>query len=390
MTTSRLLAALVVLAAATPAHAQQSVHDVLSFLLTNRSIPTGDFVRDQAAAAATSDTVARLLLSELSTVPITSSASGFTYRFDSALGVAVRASDSFGPVFVERSLTSGRGRASAAVTFHATSYREIDGHSLTDGTLVSTASWLKGEPAPFDVETVTLRIQTRTTLISANVGLSNRFDVGTVVPLIRVSLDGSRRDIYRGADFLQATGSAAASGIGDIIARAKLNVFQSGGSGVALAADTKFPTGDAGNLLGSGRTIVTPRAIVSFERGRAGLHGDVGYAAGGFADEWQYRTAVTVVAHSRVTVVGEVLGRRLASAVRLIETITPHPSLINVETVRLTSDARPANRVTVVGGVRWNAGSAWLLTATLLRPMTREGLRSAWVPAVTLDYSFGR
>jgi hypothetical protein len=385
-----LLAVIVVLATALPARAGQTVHDVLSFLLTNRSIPTGDFVRDQAAAAATSATVAELLLSELSTVPITSSASGFTYRFDPALGVAVRASDSFGPVFVERSLTAGRGRASIAVTFHATSYGEIDGRSLTDGTLVSTASWLKGQPAPFDVETVTLRIETRTSLVSANVGLTDRLDIGAVVSLLHVSLDGSRLDTYRGTEYLQATGAANASGLGDVIARGKFNVFQAGGSGVAVAAEARFPTGDADNLLGSGRTIVTPRVIGSLERGRAGLHGDVGYAVGGFSDEWHYRGALTVAAHSRLTVVGELLGRRLAAADRLTETIDPHPSLVNVETVRLTSDTRPANRITILGGVRWNAGAAWLLTATLLRPITRDGLRSAWVPAVTLDYSFGR
>jgi len=391
MTISRsLLAAAVVLMCASPARAGQTVRDVLSFLLTNRSIPTGDFVRDQAAAAAPSDTIAELLLTELSTVPITSSASGFTYRFDSTLGVAVRASDSFGPVFVERSLTSGRGRASIAVTFHTTSYPEIDGRSLVDGTLVSTASWLKGEPQPFDVETVMLKIETRTSLLSANVGLTDRLDVGVVVPLLRVSLDGSRLDVYRGTEFLQASGFAAASGLGDIIARGKVNLFQSGGSGIAVAAEARFPTGDADNLLGTDRTTVTPRVIGSFEHGRAGVHGDVGYAVGGFSDEWHYRTALTFVAHSRFTVVGEVLGRRPEATVRLIETIESHPSLVNVETVRLTSDARPANRVTVAGGLRWNPISAWLLTATLLRPVTRDGLRSAWVPAVTVDYSFGR
>jgi hypothetical protein len=388
--TCRLLAALVVLACASPAHAQQTVRDVLSFLMTNRSIPTGDFVQDQAAAAATSATVAELLLVELSTVPITSSASGFAYRFDSSLGVAVRMTDSFGPLFVERSLTSGRGRASLAVTLHATSYQEIDGRSLTDGTLVSTASWLTGQPAPFDVETVTLRIETRTTLISANVGVTNRLDVGVVMPLVRVSLDGSRLDNYRGTEFLQATGFAVASGIGDVIARGKFNLWQSGGSGLALGAEARFPTGDPDNLLGSGRTIVTPRLIGSFERGRAGVHGDVGYAVGGFSDEWHYRGAAAFVAHPRVTVIGELLGRRPAATVQLIETREPHPSLIGVQTVRLTSEAGPANRVTVVGGVRWNFGAAWLLTASMLRPITRDGLRPAWVPAVTVDYSFGR
>jgi hypothetical protein len=45
--------ALAVVASATPAAAQQTVSEVLSFLLTNRSIPTGDFDRDARAAEAT-------------------------------------------------------------------------------------------------------------------------------------------------------------------------------------------------------------------------------------------------------------------------------------------------------------------------------------------------
>ena len=48
----------------------QSISDVLSFLVTNRSIPTDDFVRDEAAAAATRDTISGLLLLELATLPI--------------------------------------------------------------------------------------------------------------------------------------------------------------------------------------------------------------------------------------------------------------------------------------------------------------------------------
>jgi hypothetical protein len=47
--------------------------DVLSFLLTNQSVPTGDFVKDAQAAAVTRDTITRLLLVELTTVPLGSS-----------------------------------------------------------------------------------------------------------------------------------------------------------------------------------------------------------------------------------------------------------------------------------------------------------------------------
>src|SRR6187401_1865975 len=85
----------------------QSLQDVLTFLLTNRSIPTDDFVRDESSAAATSAAIASFVLIELGTLPASTSAGGFTYRLDPALGVSVRTSDSFGPFFTERALTAG-------------------------------------------------------------------------------------------------------------------------------------------------------------------------------------------------------------------------------------------------------------------------------------------
>src|ERR1044072_5944016 len=104
-----------------PAAAQQTVSDVLSFLLTNRSIPTGDFVQDARAAAATRDAISTFFLTELSTLPVTSSASAFTYRLDSSLGTVMRSSDSFGPFLIERSLTSGPLRGSLALSFQTAS-----------------------------------------------------------------------------------------------------------------------------------------------------------------------------------------------------------------------------------------------------------------------------
>src|SRR5262245_43687552 len=89
------------------AEAQQSISDVLSFLVTNRSIATDDFVRDDAAADATRDAIAGFLQLELATLPISSSAGGFTYRLNPDLGTVMRSSDSFGPFFTERSLTAG-------------------------------------------------------------------------------------------------------------------------------------------------------------------------------------------------------------------------------------------------------------------------------------------
>src|SRR5512139_816127 len=73
----------------TPAHAQQTTVDVLSFLLTNRTIITADFDRDAQAAAATRDTIATFLVQELATLPVSSSSGGFTYRLDNQLGTVI-------------------------------------------------------------------------------------------------------------------------------------------------------------------------------------------------------------------------------------------------------------------------------------------------------------
>ena len=113
-----IVIAFAVVASATPVAAQQTVSEVLSFLLTNRSIPTGDFVQDARAAAATRDTISTFLLVELATLPVTSSASAFTYRLDRNLGTVVRSSDSFGPFLIEWSLTSGPLRGSLADPSH--------------------------------------------------------------------------------------------------------------------------------------------------------------------------------------------------------------------------------------------------------------------------------
>src|SRR5688500_9871885 len=98
---------LLTLIAPASAAAQETISDVLSFLVTNRSIPTDDFVRDEQAAAATRDTISGFLLMEQATLPISSSAGGFTYRLNPGLGTVMRSSDSFGPFFTERSLTAG-------------------------------------------------------------------------------------------------------------------------------------------------------------------------------------------------------------------------------------------------------------------------------------------
>jgi hypothetical protein len=379
--------ALFVLLAASIADAQQSVSDVLSFLVTNRSIPTGDFERDEAAAIATRDTISKLLVLELATLP-SSSGGGFTYRLDPTLGTVIRASDSFGPLFTERSLLAGRGRASFGMSFSSVTYDNVDGRNLRDGTLVSTASVFHGETTPFDIETVTLKFRTDTVTLNGTVGITDELEVSAGIPFIRLNLEGERIDSYRGQQLLQARGSASTAGLGDIVVRARYNVYRSGASGMALGAEVRLPTGNEEDLLGTGSTSFTPRFIGSYEQDRVGVHGEIGYTLRGVSEALTYAGAVTAVAAPRLTLVGELLGRRLNAVGRLVETTLPHPRLTGVDTVRLTSSDETADRLLLVGGFKWNIASTWLLTANVLRPLTDVGLNASWVPSVTFDYWF--
>ncbi len=374
-----------------PAAAQRTVTDVLSFLLINRSIATGDTAQDEAAAAATRDTISRLLLLELATLPTVSSSTGFVYRMDRDLGgTVVRSSESFGPVFVDRPLTLGALRATVSAAYQENRFNKIDGRSLSDGTLVATAAQLTGQSAPFDVETVAMRLRTRTVTLSANVGVSDRVDVSAILPLVRLTMSGERVDTLRGTPVLQATASVDASGIGDLVLRAKYNALRRGGTGVAVGIETRLPTGAEENLLGAGEMSIKPRLIAAAEYGPVSGYAELGYSIGGLTDEFDYSGALAVAAGGRVTFIGEMLGRRLESGGRIIQTVAPHPRLVGVETIRLTGVPEATYRTLLVGSIKWNVADTWLISGSLLRSVTSTGLTAPTTPYIAVEYFFGR
>ena len=385
------LTGLLLAASAPPAAALRSATDVLSFLLTNRTIETDDAAQDEAAAAATRDTISTFLLLELATLPTSASSTGFVYRMDRDLGgTMVRSTQSFGPAFVDRSLTSGMLRVAVGAAYQENRFNRIDGRSLSDGTLVSTAARLTGESEPFDVETVAIRLRTRTLTLLTTVGVSDRVDVSAALPLVRLNMSGERVDTLRGQQFLQSTASVDASGVGDLVTRAKYNALRLGGGGIAFGIEARIPTGAEENLLGAGEFSIKPRVIGSAEYGALSVHSELGYSLGGLTDELDYSGAVAVVARPGVTVVAELLGRRLQSGGRITETVAAHPRLIGVETIRLTAVQGPTYRALIAGSIKWNVADTWLVSGSLLRSMTSTGLTAPITPAVAVEYSFGR
>src|SRR5687767_12378431 len=193
--------------------AQSTVTDIVGFLVTNQSVRTGDAAQDRAAAEAARDAITRSLIVNLTSVPIATSSSGFLYRLNPQLGTVERATQSFGGFFVERAFAPGHGRATFGLSASRSSFDRLDDRDLRDGTFLTTANRFTDEPAPFETDTLTLRISSSSVTAFASVGVSDRVELGAAVPFVRLEVEGQRVSVYRGNTFLQASGSATASGV---------------------------------------------------------------------------------------------------------------------------------------------------------------------------------
>lgn len=370
--------------AATP---RQSVQDVLAFLLTNQAVPTGDFEKDRAAAEATSATIGRALLVSLTTQPLASSSSGFSYRFNPSLGTFERASDSFGPLVAERVQTTGPRQVAIGFTYRYARFDRLDGRDLASG-FVTTANQFRDESSPFDVETLTLRLSTHTFAMTANAGLTSRIEVSGALPFVALRLDGQRTNVYRGSTFVQASGKADVAGLGDAIARVKVRLVGNRVGGLALGADVRLPTGRKEDLLGTGRTGYRALAITSAEGPLVAAHANAFLARGGLSDETGMAAAIAVTPATRITLSGELLVRRL-SAVHSIEALTaPHPTIGGVNTLRLVPGTASTTLSHVSIGFKWNATETWLINGGVAMPMGDSGLTAKWMPLIGVEYTF--
>jgi hypothetical protein len=379
-----MLALVVVIPSA--AHAQQSVSDVLGFLITSQSIQTGSLDRDQAAALATRETISQALLANLATLPVSTSSGPFVYRLNPELGTVERATRSFGPFFVERATTAGAGAGLVGVTFQHFRFTSLDGHNLRDGTLVTVANRFVDEPEPFDVDHLTLDLNADVATVYTNIGITDRAEVGVAVPIVMLRLRGSRANVYRGRTFTQATASATALGFADTIVHTKFVLGRSEDSAVAAAADLRLPTGREGDLLGVGSTALKLSGIVSTEQGPVSTHLNGAWTTGGFARELSYGGAVAIVTGNRLTWTAEMLGRSIATGGRIGPVAAPHPTLRGAETIRLQPQADSLHILTFMPGVKWNVGDTWVFAASFGIPLTNAGLTAPLTQFAGLDY----
>ena len=261
---------------------------------------------------------------EIGTAPFGTSSGGFTFKLDPSTGLLARTVTTFGPSFTERAITSGEGKVTAGVTFSSTSYDKLSDFSLASlpmGSTTGTTALATG------TTTGNIALTNRTVAISGTVGVTDKLDVGVVVPLMSVKLAGSSSLVNgNGVVARLAETNNVFAGIGDVAAIAKFRFVKFKGpdvpdpGGMAFLVTMRLPTGDRDNLRGLGITRTMVSAVVSAGKGRLKPHGSVGFEfwnkaldAPGVSvrHQLQYAAGIELEAAPKLTLLVDFLGQEI-------------------------------------------------------------------------------
>ena len=232
--------------------------------------------------------------------PIGSASSGTTFEFVN--GVPVKTSTSSGPIFGERAQTLGHGRFYVGLDVTQQHFERLRGIPVNDVIFNFTHQNIAptdtmGSPS-FENDVVQVQVAMDVNLLVSTLvmsyGVVDGIDLTVAVPVVRTSIQGTAvatilpyggfpTPHYFGGTATDpvltavATTAGSATGLGDVAARAKINVTQTKTFGTAILVEARFPTGNADNLLGSGSFSGRGMLIASATFGAWSPHGNIGY-----------------------------------------------------------------------------------------------------------------
>ena len=367
------------------------------------------------------------LASQLTSLPLPSPASGFTYRFDSTTGTFVRTSQSFGPILSDRAETIGRGKFSFGYNYQFFSFDKLEGIDLSRVPSVFTHD-------DFDLGGGRRDVVSTSNAIDASVGqltgaltygVTDRLDVSLAVPIVNTQLNvlsaativrvgtGTARDIhfFRDPDAPDGLGSertfqagGSATGIGDLIVRAKTGIFRESHRGLALGVDIRMPTGDERNLLGSGAPGARPFLAFSSSYGRLSPHVNVAYQWNGSSilagdpetgekadvpDQFQWAAGSDFGLTDKFSMTFDFLGRQSINSprVRLIEFDATGPAGSAVLN-DITFDRQSFWSSSAALGFKANVAARLLIDFNLRFTIGTNGLTDRVTPLIGIEYGF--
>ncbi len=369
----------------------------------------GTFIAGSEAAG---ETLARTIALEVATAPLGSSSGGFTFTFDPSTRTFSRRAGTFGPAFSERALTIGKGKLSSGFNFLFRSYDKL-GRLPLDGFDVFR---FRGGILPVTSSRIELQTRTDTLAIFADYGVTDRLDVGLLVPYTRITVEGVSRIFGQSSDELQRVLlDASAAGLGDLAMFAKYRFWTIRGNpplgsdaigGFASAITVRVPSGNADDLVGLGLTRTSVTLVGSTVVGRVSPHVNLGYEfwSGGFEiprdfqgletiavkDRVQYSAGLEIELHPQLSAMVDVLGHYLRGGGSVNYQTFEFPE--NFAHVRgaeaLVAVPSGVSTLLLAPGAKWNAFRSALVTVNALISLTDNSLRARVTPVVGLEWAF--
>jgi hypothetical protein len=358
-------------------------------------------------------------------LPIGSTSGGETFRF--VAGIPVPTSTSSGPIFAERAQTLGRGRVLAGVSRSGFRFSTLRGVDMRDINLTFThqnvdftgcSATFGGDCAKmgvpgFENDVINFRLSmdldVRVTSTYLTYGLTDRLDVGVVIPVVQTKFQGeSQADIVpfggtTAAHFFAGTTTdpvlsatrqteGSATGLGDVAVRLKANVRETPTTSFALLVDARFPTGSSKDELGSGAFAARGLGVFTSRYGDFSPHANVGYLIR--AGERQNDAVLGTVGFDHLMAQRVTLAVDLVSELQVGDSRLQLPEPVHIDapfnrTVRVTDI--PDTRDDIVNGaVGFKLVPAKNVTAVVnaLFPLNRGGLRADLIYTAGLEYSF--
>lgn len=345
------------------------------------------------ASSASINRLNQQIATEIGVFPFSSAVSGFTFAFEPALGTFVRTTETLGPLFAERAPTLGRGHLNVHLSYTFFTYDTFGGRDLRHFPVVARHEpdiiGFPDTPEQFELDTVRinldLQLRVQTVALAATYGLTDRLDVGALVPITTVHMrvkSHARIEVApentlfpgvhtfgSGAESPDDAASGHASGIGDVVLRAKYHLIKDEPVDLSGAILARLATGDHKDFLGAGTTTVRPFLVLSRTLFKLVTpHLNIGYAFN--LDRWhqsalEYAVGIDV-GTARWTVAGELLGSYEPAGDGIGDTI-----------------------LNGAFGVKWNPWKQLLLLANAQVPFNRQsGLRSNLVLTFGVEYGF--
>jgi len=358
---------------------------------------------------------------QITSLPLPSPASGFTYSFDPTLGVYERSAASFGPILAERAETIGKDKMYFGFAFQQFGFDQLD--ELSTGRIPSVFRHIPTENPAFGQDIITtnnsIDIQLQQTTMFFTYGVTDDIDVSFAVPFVNASMTVvSNATVQRigtaGDPTLPHTfglpprdlveqrfeNSGEASGLGDVTVRVKGTVLEDERFGLAFGLDTRAPTGDEFNYLGSGAYGIKPFAALSLKTGRVSPHFNLAYqwngdsllagdivngVEGSLPNQLSLAYGFDAGLTEKFSVAFDILSQQLADAQRIrLEPFTAANGQVFENTAFFEDSLWMHN---AAAGFKVNVARSLLLNFNLLFKLNDGGLRDKVTPLIGLSYT---